>query len=95
MRLRFSIVGSIVAGAYAAGALFIASREASGSGCMGWCLGLATFPEFFLLAMLPTGFFYSEAWNHFWLWIFAFGSIGLNAFILYVIFGGVAWWRGL
>ena len=95
MKLRFSIAGTVAAGAYAAEALFMAMQESRGQGCMGWCMGVATFPEFLLLGLLPTSFFYTEAWNHFLIWVYLLGSVGLNAFILYVIFGGVAWWRGL
>ena len=90
---RLTIVGSCVAGLYAAGALFVAMQETHGNGCMGWCFGLATFPEFVVLGALPTPFFYSDAWTHFGMWAFGLGSIALNAFVLYVIFGGIAWWR--
>jgi hypothetical protein len=95
MRLRFSIVGTIVAGAYVVGACLLAAREMRGDGCMGWCFGLATFPEFLVLFAFPAAFFYSPAWQHFFVWVFGIGAIGLNAFIVYVIFGGVAWWGGL
>jgi hypothetical protein len=93
MRLRLSILGGSVAGAYAAGALLIASGETHGDGCMGFCFGIATFPEVLLLALLPTAFFYSPAWTGLLMWLFLIGTIGLNTFILYVVFGGVAWWR--
>lgn len=93
--MRFSIIGTIAASAYAAGACLLAAGEFKGHGCMGWCFGLATFPEFLLLFVLPTEFFYSPAWQHFFVWVFGIGVIGLHAFILYVVFGGVAWWRGL
>lgn len=91
MRLRFSILATIVAGTYAfiAGALAIA--EMTGN-CMGWCMALATYPEFFLLGVLPTAFFYSPIWQGFLIFVFALGVIGVNALILYVIFGGVKWW---
>jgi len=94
MRLRWSVPGALIAGLYALGACFLASREAIGSGCMGWCFGAATFPEFLALFVLPTSFFYSSAWQQFFVWVFGLGAIALNAFVLYVIFGGVAWWRG-
>jgi len=93
MRLRWSLPGGLIAGAYALVACFVATREAVGSGCMGWCFGLATFPEFLALFVLPTGFFYSPAWQQFFVWVFGIGAIVLNAFVLYVIFGGVPWWR--
>jgi hypothetical protein len=92
MRLGFSIVATIVAGTYALLAGVLASYETTGNGCMGWCFGFATLPEYFLLAALPTEFFYSPLWDRL-MWAFTIGVIGVNAFILYVIFGGVKWWR--
>lgn len=90
MHLRFSILATVVAATYAIAAGGLAIAE-SGD-CMGWCMGLATFPEVFLLGALPTEFFYAPLWTGFLVHVFAFGVIGLNAFILYVIFGGVKWW---
>lgn len=94
MRLGFSILATIVAGTYVLLAGGLASYESTGNGCMGWCFGVATFPEFVLLGLLPTEFFYSPLWDSLRL-VFVMAVIGVNAFILYVIFGGVKWWRGL
>jgi len=94
MAMGFSIPATIVAGTYALLAGGLASYESTGAGCMGWCLGLATFPEVFLLGLFPTEFFYSPLWVRF-MFVFPIAVIGVNAFILYVIFGGVKWWRAL
>ncbi|MGZ5080314.1 MAG: hypothetical protein ACXWHZ_12765 [Usitatibacter sp.] len=90
MRLRFSILATIVAATYALVAGALAISEAGD--CMGWCMALATFPEVFLLGALPTEFFYSPIWTGFLMQVFALGVISANAFILYVIFGGLKWW---
>jgi hypothetical protein len=92
MRLRFFVPAAAVAGLYAIAAGWLASREAVGNGCMGWCFGVATFPEFFALMVFPTNFFYSSAWQSL-IWVYGIVSIGLNAFVLYVLFGGIPWWR--
>ena len=95
MKLRFHAPAAIVAGGYAAGAVLLATGEMRRGGCDGVCLALATLPEFLLLFLLPNEWGYARWWQDFLVWIFAPASIGLNAFILYVVFGGVAWWRGL
>lgn len=92
MLLRRSTLGAIVAGAYILGSAFLITREMHGDGCMGWCYGLATFPEFLVLGAVQTEYFYSSTWQSFVIWLFAGGTIGFNALILYAIFGGAAWW---
>ena len=93
MHLRLSIAGTIVAAAYILGAAYLMSSEMHGNGCMGWCFGLATFPEVFLLRALPDSYFYTTAWEHVVVWLFGGGVVAVNAFVLYVVFGGVTWWR--
>ena len=83
-RLRFSIVGTLVAKAIGASAGVDEVRA-----------GLATMPDFLLLWVFPTSFFYTPAWNNVLIGVFTLGVIGFHALVLYVIFGGVAWWRGL
>jgi hypothetical protein len=93
MKLRYSIPATIVAAAYVFGAGWLAAQEAVGHGCMGWCFMAATFPEFLLL-LLSGHSGHSAGWEGGGVWLFAFLAIGFNAFVLYVVFGGVAWWRG-
>jgi hypothetical protein len=93
MRLRFSILAVIGAATYVLGAGWLAAQETMGHGCMGWCFGIATFPESLLLMFSGHDFGYSAGWQGGGVWLFALLAIGFNAFVLYVIFGGVAWWR--
>jgi hypothetical protein len=90
MKLRFSIPATIVAAAYVFGAGWFATREVVGQGCMGWCFMFAAFPESLLLLLSRPG----AGGESGGLWLFALLAIGFNAFVLYVVFGGVAWWRG-
>jgi hypothetical protein len=94
MKLRLSIFAAIVATSYAIGAGLLAAQEAVGQGCMGWCYMMAAFPESLLLVFAGNELGYSKGWQGGGAWLFAFLAIGFNAFVLYVMFGGVAWWRG-
>jgi len=94
MKLRFSIPATIVATVYVVGAGWLVAQESVGHGYMGWCFMIAAFPESLLLLLSGPGFGYSADWQGGGAWLFAFLAIGFNAFVLYVLFGGVAWWRG-
>jgi hypothetical protein len=87
-----AVIAGTIAGLYVLGAGWLAMAESSGQGCMGFCFGLATFPEFLLLGLLPDRFFYTPLWTGLLMYLFGIAAIAFNALVLFTIIGG-AWWR--